>query len=126
MTGLNSEMWNEQHDIMIKDFLIKSEIQLLVFFIDVIVKGDNDPANFRLVSQNEMPFGSTNEYSYFIKSYYSQEINTQEIFQKHVQYGNFSGKSLSSLLRLTSGLYAPLFFGNKNWPDSNTFKLKKT
>jgi hypothetical protein len=40
-----------------------------------------------------------------------------------VQFGQFGGKHLVSLLRLTSGLYAPLFFGNKTWPDSN-FKLK--
>lgn len=112
MSELTNEMWNECHDNMIKEFLSKSEIQLLVFYIDVV----ND--ELRLAAQNEMPVGRIQQYSYFLKSYYSQEINTQEIFQKHVQYGTFGGKSLTSLLRLTSGLYAPLFFGNKNWPDS--------
>lgn len=104
---------------MIKDFLTKSEIQLLVFFIEFLGGDDNDLTKKRLIGQNEMPSSAANEYSYFIKSYYSQEINTEEIFQKHVQYGTFSGKNLSGLLRLTSGLYAPLFFGNKTWPDSN-------
>lgn len=112
LNDLKSELWNDHHDEKINDFLSKSEIQLLVFYIDF---SSQEP---QLTALNEIPVGMANQYSYFLKSYYSQEINTQEIFQKHVQYGTFGGKSLTSLLRLTSGLYAPLFFGNKNWPDS--------
>ncbi len=40
------------------------------------------------------------------------------LYFSDVQYGNFGGKHFSSLLRIMSGLYAPLFFGNKMWPDS--------
>lgn len=112
LNDLKSELWNDHHDEKINDFLSKSEIQLLVFYMDF---SSQEP---QLTALNEIPVGIANQYSYFLKSYYSQEINTQEIFQKHVQYGTFGGKSLTSLLRLTSGLYAPLFFGNKNWPDS--------
>lgn len=115
VTGLKSEMWNEYHDNMIQAFLSKGEIQILVFYIDVV----ND--ELKLIAQNEMPVRLVDQYSYFLKSHYSQEINTHEIFQKHVQYGTFGGKSLTSLLRLTSGLYAPLFFGNQNWPDSKEY-----
>lgn len=118
LVGLREDMWNELHDEMITEFLSKPEIQMLVFFVRV----RNDNANeLRLIATNDMPVGMASQFSYFVKAYHNQEINTSELFRKHVQWGTFGGKTLSSLLRLTSGLYAPLFFGNQNWPDSNLY-----
>lgn len=114
LVGLRSEMWNEKLDETISEFLSKSEIQVLIFYIRA-----NSNRELKLCASNEMPVGLAAQYSYFLKSYHNQEINTKELFSKHVQWSTFGGKSLSSLLRLTSGLYAPIFFSNKNWPDSN-------
>ena len=108
------ELWNESHEKKVKDFLEKREKSTLVVFYE-----DLDDKGGRLMVQNEIPTTPVELITYFTKSYYSQEINNKELFQKHVQYGTFSGKHLLSLLRMTSGLYAPLFFGNKAWPDSN-------
>ncbi len=121
LPDLNSDMWNENHDLIIKDFLNRTDKKIMVFFVD----SSNQTEKPQLVVQFEVPTKITDIFVYFIKSHYSQEINSKEIFQKHVQYGTFSGNHLTSLLRLSSGLYAPLFFGNKTWPDSKkiTFQI---
>ena len=108
------ELWNEHHERKMTEFLEKSEKNTLIVFYEEPIS-ENDAG--KLVIQNELPSVPTELITYFTKSYYSHEINNKELFQKHVQCGTFGGKHLLSLLRLTSGLYAPLFFGNKTWPD---------
>jgi dynein heavy chain, axonemal len=44
--------------------------------------------------------------------------NAAHCVLRDVQFGNFGGKHFSSLLRAVAGLYAPLLFGSKQWPDS--------
>ena len=105
-------MWKEQHETIISDFFKLRDKRLLVVYID---------SNNELQTKFEIPSTNDNQFSYFIKSFYSEEIKKKEAFYKHVQYGTFSGKHLLSLLRLTSGLYAPTFFGNNTWPDSMIF-----
>ncbi len=115
-------MWNDSHDAKIKEFLTKTEKSLLVFYIDelavISVEEQEDQYSLKLVAQYEIPSTPVEQLFYFVKSHYSQEINSKETFHKYVQYGDFNGKHLLSLLRLCSGLYAPLFFGNNTWPDS--------
>lgn len=107
--GLKDEMWTPEHDIIITNFLTQKDVKILVVFID---ESNN------LIIKHEIPTFGASSFSYFVKSYYTEEISKKETFSKYVQYGNFNGKQLLSLLRLTSGLYAPMFFGNKTWPDS--------
>lgn len=110
-----TDSWNENIEDKIKDFLTKSEKRQLFFSMTPI----GDGQEYQLTAQHELPSASTvDELFYFVKSHYSQEINSKEVFHKHVQYGSFNGNHLISLLRLCSGCYAPLFFGNKTWPDS--------
>ena len=113
LPGLNAEMWNETHEEKIQEFLTRPDKKTLIVYLD-----DIDATSRKLICQNEMPKNPTDLFIYFTKSYYSQELNNKELFHKNVQFGAFSGKHLTSLLRLTSGLYAPLFFGNDSWPDS--------
>jgi hypothetical protein len=102
-------MWKEHHESIISDFLTVKDKRLLVLNFD---------ENNELQARFEIPSVPASQFTYFVKSYYTEEITKKETFFKHVQYGNFNGKHLLSLLRLTSGLYAPMFFGNKTWPDS--------
>lgn len=106
-------MWKEHHETMIADFLNLKDRRLLVVYID----GNNE-----LQAKFEIPSSASNQFSYFVKSSYTEEIKKKDLFYKHVQYGNFNGKHLLSLLRLTSGLYAPTFFGNSTWPDCMSFR----
>jgi hypothetical protein len=57
-------------------------------------------------------------------NYFKEVFICKLLSIKDVQFGQFGGKHLVSLLRLTSGLYAPLFFGNKTWPDSKYLNNK--
>ena len=110
--GLTDEMWSANHYEMIEEFLAKKDKKILVIYLDKL-QG--------LTVKYEIPPIQLENFTYFVKSHYTQEITKTEEFLKYVQFGNFNGKHLHSLLRLTSGLYAPLFFGNKNWPDSKSF-----
>ncbi len=115
LPNINEEMWTEAHDAKINEFLTKSEKKTLIVYVD------NESSDLKLRVQNEMPSNPAELFIYFTKTHYTQEINNKDLFKKNVQFGAFSGKHLTSLLRLTSGLYAPLFFGNDTWPDSKTF-----
>lgn len=115
LSDMTPEMWNDSHDAKINEFLSKIDKKLLVFYVDPTPSEDGQ---YKLRVLFEIPSVPTPQFTFFIKSHYSNEINNKELFHKNVQYGTFGGKYLSSLLRLTSGLYAPLFFGNKTWPDS--------
>jgi dynein heavy chain len=117
MPGLNIEMWNETHESKIIQFLTNSDKKTLVIYVEHPKSESTESP--KLIVQNEIPTLANNSFTYFTKSYYTQEINSKELFHKYVQFGTFGGKHLTSLLRLMSGLYAPLFFGNKTWPDSN-------
>lgn len=115
LNGLTNEMWNEEHIEIIDSFLRKIDKKTLIFYL---VQPDQKSDQLFLKAQFEIPSTPAHQFSFFLKTHYSEEIDSKEIFQKNVQFGTFGGKYLTSLLRLTSGLYAPLFFGNKTWPDS--------
>lgn len=121
-------MWHDAHEEKLKEFLSSNEKKTLVIFVDhpkVPASASSVESQGKLSIQNEIPTQANILFTYFTKSYYSQEINSKELFHKHIQFGTLGGKHLSSLLRLMSGLYAPLFFGNKTWPDSKRFKSLK-
>lgn len=112
-------MWTEEHNEIIESFLKQIDKKALVFYL---VQPDHKSDEIFLKAQFEIPSTPAHQFSFFLKTHYSEEIDSKEIFQKNVQFGTFGGKYLTSLLRLTSGLYAPLFFGNKTWPDSKRSK----
>ena len=116
-------MWNEEHEMKLEEFLTRSEKKTLIVYLEPRVEnelqeGQDSMLPDRLIVKNEVPVTFGSLFVYFIKSYYSQEINNKESFHKYIQHGTFGGNHLRSLLRLCSGLYAPLFFDNKTWPDS--------
>lgn len=121
LANLHQDLWNEFHEQTIKEFLTESSKKVLCVYIEP-KEEEEDPS--KLVVQLDMPHLPIDQFYYFVKAYYSNEIDSKESFQKNVQYGLFTGKHLLSLLRLTSGLYAPLFFGNKTWPDSKIFSCE--
>jgi hypothetical protein len=120
LSELNDELWTDEHRSTVNEFLTRSDKRLLICYLDSL--GFDDGKNHLFV-KTEMPNHTVEQFAYFFKYYYNEEITTTELFHKNVQYGNFNGKTLKTLLRLTSGLYAPLFFGNNSWPDSK-FEFK--
>ena len=120
--SLHQELWNEFHEQTINEFLTQSSKKVLCVYIE---PKEEEEDTSKLIVQLEMPNLPIDQFYYFVKAYYSNEIDSKESFQKNVQYGLFTGKHLLSLLRLTSGLYAPLFFGNKTWPDSKPLSFEE-
>uniref|UniRef100_H2ZI86 Dynein axonemal heavy chain 2 n=1 Tax=Ciona savignyi TaxID=51511 RepID=H2ZI86_CIOSA len=55
--------------------------------------------------------------SYVFRTGQLAEI-TESNFTSVVQWGTLRAGYLDSLLRIMNGIYAPLFFKNKSWPDS--------
>lgn len=47
----------------------------------------------------------------------SQQL-TAENLDRMVQYGTIAGDQVEDLLRLMQSVFAPLFFEQRNWPDS--------
>lgn len=107
LVGITDEAWTEAHDDMMEDFLT-CESTLLVAYMDTI-NG--------LTLETRVPFVTVDELIYFIRKQDNQ-IVTSENFLKLVQYGNVTTGHIQSLLRLMSGIYAPIFFENTSWPDS--------
>ena len=116
LPGLKADIWTDSHDAIIKEFFANNAKKLLIFYVDEPMDDDKPTT---LIIQNDMQIHSqVEQFSYLAKAYYSEEITNKETFHKYVQHGTFGGNHLHSLLRLCSGLYAPLFFDNKTWPDS--------
>ena len=99
-------MWTEDHLFRIEQFITNGE-KLLVAYLDNI---NGFTVGFT------MPPTTVKQLVYFVKK---EEVEvTASTFTKLVQYGTVMGGHIESLLRLMMGIYAPVFFDNKSWPDS--------
>lgn len=107
LVGMTEESWSNAHDDMMEEFLT-GECTLLVAYVD--------PIN-GLTLETRIPFVTVEELIYFIRKPDNQLV-TSENYLKMVQYGNVTAGHIQSLLRLMSGIYAPIFFENTSWPDS--------
>ncbi|CAF1063283.1 unnamed protein product [Rotaria sordida] len=108
LPGLDEKMWTDGIHERIRDYLNDPDNRIMCFYIDRVLG---------LCVDFGVPTNPFTHLVFFIKNQ-AIRIFEKEQFIHEVQYGNFGGKHFSSLLRLMSGLYAPLFFGNKMWPDS--------
>ena len=106
LTGLEDDMWTDEHMQRIDRFITNGE-KLLVAYIDNI-NG--------FVLNNSMPLSAVKQLVYFVKKD-TVEV-TPETFSRVIQYGTVIGGHIESLLRCMMGIYAPIFFDNTSWPDS--------
>ena len=107
VSQLKADMWTVDHIGIIENFTRDTQ-RLLVAYIDTI-NG--------LTLEHTIPTNPVEELTYFIKCTNVEEL-TAENFCGNVQYGTVKKTHIESLLRLMSGIYAPLFFENTSWPDS--------
>lgn len=111
VTGLTEEMWKDQHHDAIKRFIEDSSVRLIVAYCDPYKA---------FVIEHVIPNFTVEQLSYFIKGEQIAEV-TIDNFSRVVQYGSIKGMHIESLLRMMSGIYAPIFFENTSWPDSILF-----
>lgn len=106
LPDLTESKWKEENSEAIEAFCANE--RLLVVYDDQI---------HGLVTANAIPKYSVNEMFFFIKTKKDIEL-TPDNFNKIVQYGMTGEEHVPALLRLMIGVYAPIFFENKSWPDS--------
>ena len=72
-----------------------------------------------LTVTDAFPSSPVEEIAYFIRR--ENEVVSAENFSHVVQFGSLSPESVTTILRMLHGMYAPIFFGNQTWPDSILF-----
>ncbi|KAJ3060320.1 Dynein heavy chain 2, axonemal, partial [Rhizoclosmatium hyalinum] len=119
LTGYTHDMWTEDIDAVVTDFIQDASIRKMILHIDSERKV--------LCAQPSLP-QNAKEIMYFIKevpvtagetkdTLVPIPINSQT-FEKCFQYGTVNGDVMESLLRMMQGVYVPMFMENKQWPES--------
>lgn len=108
VANLKPDDWCKEHDDAIKKFTEEPDCRLLIMYKDPY-KG--------FVVEHTIPPYIVDQLTFLIKQEDVQEV-TDENFLKVVQYGTVRGAHIESLLRVMKGIYGPIFFENKSWPDS--------
>ena len=98
------------HDIDIEMFLEDPNTPLLLLYID--------QSTGELCTANGIPPVQFEQASYFVRS--KNVAVTESNFHTALQTGMVHGNYVDTLPHVMQGLYAPNFFENKTWPDSNT------
>ena len=106
LSRLNQEMWTPEHDDIIANFVKDTSLRLLVAYVDKLLG---------LQVSTSTPPHPVEEMTYIIRRE-NAEV-TPETLEK-LQIGTVRHNHVESLLRVMSNVYAPLFFGNRTWPDS--------
>ncbi|KAJ3403337.1 hypothetical protein HDV05_007876, partial [Chytridiales sp. JEL 0842] len=113
LSGYSPDMWNEDLLSLVADFLQDPARRKVLVYIDQ----ERKPAALCMVPT--IPTHSVDQLMYFIKDAMAKEEKLDhDNFEKKIQYGTVTGNTMESLLRLMQGVYVPLFFENKQWPES--------
>ncbi len=107
LSGLTPEMWTDQYNSDINQFINDSSQQILILYID---------KHNGLTLCATLPTFPVEEIAYFIRN--EDLVITAENFTTTVQFGTIQGNYVDGLLRSMHKLYGPTFFENQNWPDS--------
>lgn len=113
VTEMSEATLDPDHELQIKEFIENPDVRLLVAFNDVL-------RGFTIM--HTIPPYPVSHLCYFIKPANLEELTNQN-FLKDVQYGAIKGGHIESLLRIMMGIYAPIFFENRSWPDSILYRL---
>lgn len=109
ITGLEPSMWNEDHEKVLRLFVQDNDDnnRLLLFFLD-------QQKNL-IVSRAVPPYFVSQLFCLIRKK--EQKILAAD-FSKCVQFQLIRANYCENLLRVMSGVYGPMFFHNKSWPES--------
>ncbi|XP_059574595.1 dynein axonemal heavy chain 2 isoform X3 [Alligator mississippiensis] len=107
LSGVQDDMWTEEHKAAVDVFLKDPTKQLLVVYVDEFAG---------LKMEHAIPYQEQKLLAYFIR-HENAEI-TAENFQQTVQFGTLRQPYIDSLLRLLNGVYLPRLFRHAAWPES--------
>ncbi|XP_043933259.1 dynein axonemal heavy chain 2 [Protopterus annectens] len=107
LSGLRSEMWTQEHDVIIDKFIGDCTQRAVSVYMDPFAG---------LTVELGMPAQKVDQITYFIRK---EGANlTTKNFMHVVQTGTIRGSYVESLLRLMNGIYTPLIFNATSWPES--------
>ena len=110
LPGYASDMWKEDHQVIVSDFLAtnveNAHSRLILCMTDEGLK----------IQYNVPADNLKAQMMYFLRDP-TKEVN-QETIDVDVQYGMVNGETMESLLRLMNSVYVPVFTSNSTWPDS--------
>ena len=109
LSGLTPDMWQEEHNVQIANFVRDSSQQLLVVFVD---------PQTGLTLKDTFPTSLVEELAYFIRA--KPETATRKNFLEVMHFGTLLPDSVVSLLKILHDMYAPILFENTSWPDSKS------
>ena len=107
LSRLSPDSWTPEHDVQLANFVRDSSQQLMTIFQD---------ARMGLTVMDTFPTSPVEEIAYFIRK--EKEVVCADNFSRVVQFGSVSPENVIVILRTLHGMYAPMFFGNRSWPDS--------
>lgn len=107
LSGLKSEMWTAEHDATIIKFLKDYTHRLLIAYVDKLLG---------LQVALSIPPYAVEELTYMIRL--ENAVITPDNIELKLHFGTIKANHIESLLRMMTNVYAPLFFGNRSWPDS--------
>ncbi|XP_030042289.1 dynein axonemal heavy chain 2 [Microcaecilia unicolor] len=107
LSGLREDMWTEQHDATLDEFVTDVSCNAVSIYMDL---------HGRLKVDLGMPTQHVDQLMYFIRKE-NEKLNTEN-FEDMVQFGSLRAGHIEALLRLMLGIYVPRIFGNTTWPES--------
>ncbi|XP_078057018.1 dynein axonemal heavy chain 2 [Mustelus asterias] len=107
LENLQPEMWLEEHEDTLDEFIHEETQRVLTVHMDQYL-------GLQVLLGTPSQF--TDYLMYFIRKE-KAEINSEN-FVHVVQFGTIRGGHLESLLRHMLGIYAPQFMENRKWPES--------
>ncbi|XP_048885226.1 dynein axonemal heavy chain 2 [Brienomyrus brachyistius] len=107
LSGVTYASWTESNNRVLDSFIMNTSIQTLIVYLDPFAGLQLD---FRVPSQ------TVEQLAYFIRL--DREPIAAETFENAMQFGTVRRGDVESLLRLMSGVYAPLVTLNTALPQS--------
>ena len=107
LSALRPDMWTAEHDDTILKFLKDCTHRLLVVYVDKLLG---------LQVALSVPPHPAEEMTYMIR--FENAVITPDNIEQKLHFGTIKANHIESLLRIMTNVYAPLFFGNRSWPDS--------
>lgn len=107
LSALKPDMWTAEHDDTILKFLKDCTHRLLVVYVDKLLG---------LQVALSVPPHPVEEMTYMLR--FENAVITPDNIEQKLHFGTIKANHIESLLRIMTNVYAPLFFGNRSWPDS--------
>jgi hypothetical protein len=111
LSTITEKDWTSENNVQLAKFSQDASQLMLIIY--------DDPQRGGLQLSCTFPTIAVKELTFFIRK--SNLPITKDNFLDVVQFGTLLPDNSSSLLKIMQGMYSPIIFSNKSWPDSIFF-----